>query len=69
MNTKGSYFDLTAVVPLDEESLIDYACRSARLSDFGDGVWRDAYKIDEEASKERPLFKRYQERFNVPDEK
>ena len=45
MNTEGSHFDLAAVVPLDESSLIDHACRSTGLVDFGDEQWRKPFKV------------------------
>lgn len=45
MNTEGSYLDLPAVVPLDQSSLIDHACRSTGLSDFGDELWREPFQV------------------------
>lgn len=45
MNTEGSYFDLPAVVPLDEESLVSHACRATGLSDFGDDAWREPFSV------------------------
>jgi len=44
-NTEGSYFDLPAVVPLDEPSLVDHACRAAGLDDFGDDLWREPFGV------------------------
>lgn len=45
MNAEGSYLNLSAVVPLDEQSLIDHACRSTGLSDFGDDLWREPFSV------------------------
>ncbi|WP_116364542.1 sulfotransferase family protein [Parahaliea mediterranea] len=54
MNTEGSYFDLSAVVPLDEESLLAQARRATGLSDFGDcgnsgdsgeDGWREPFRV------------------------
>ncbi|MDX1735762.1 MAG: sulfotransferase [Halioglobus sp.] len=45
MNTEGSYFDLPAVVPLDEASLLDHARRSTGLEDFGDDLWREPFAV------------------------
>ncbi len=45
VNTEGSYMNLPAVVPLDESSLIDHACRSTGLSDFGEGCWREPFQV------------------------
>jgi hypothetical protein len=45
MNTEGSYMNLGAVVPLDENSLIDHACRSTGLTDFGDELWREPFQV------------------------
>ena len=45
INTEGSYFDLPAVVPLDEESLIAHACGATGLSDFGDELWREPFTV------------------------
>lgn len=44
-NREGSYLDLPAVVPLDEVSLVDQACRSTGLSDFGDEHWREPFRV------------------------
>lgn len=54
MNREGSYLNLPAVVPLDEASLLDHACRTTGLSDFGDELWREPFSVlvkalDEEA--------------------
>lgn len=45
MNLEGSYFDLPAVVPLDETSLVQHACSSTGLSDFGDDLWREPFGV------------------------
>jgi hypothetical protein len=54
MNREGSYFNLPAVVPLDEESLLQHACRTTGLDDFGDELWREPFRtllksLEEEA--------------------
>jgi hypothetical protein len=33
------------VVPLDEQSLLDEACRNTGLSDFGEDGWRDHFRV------------------------
>lgn len=45
MNREGECLNLPAVVPLDEQSLIDHACRSTGLSDFGDELWREPFSV------------------------
>lgn len=45
MNQEGSYFNLPAVVPLDEESLLQHAMRSTGLDDFGDELWREPFRV------------------------
>jgi hypothetical protein len=45
MNREGDCFDLTAVVPLDEGSLIDQACAATGLTDFGDDLWREPFGL------------------------
>lgn len=45
MNAEGDCFDLPAVVPLDGQSLIDHACASTGLDDFGDGGWREPFDV------------------------
>lgn len=45
VNTEGSYFDLPAVVPLDEDSLIAHASQATGLSDFGDDLWREPFSV------------------------
>jgi hypothetical protein len=45
MNTEGSYFNLPAVVPLDENSLLQHARRATGLEDFGDDLWREPFSV------------------------
>jgi hypothetical protein len=45
MNTEGSYFNLPAVVPLDEDSLLQHARRATGLEDFGDDLWREPFSV------------------------
>ena len=45
MNREGGYFNLQAVVPLDEESLLQHAMRATGLDDFGDELWRQPYQV------------------------
>jgi Sulfotransferase family len=45
MNQEGRYFNLPAVVPLDEESLLQHAMRSTGLDDFGDELWRQPFRV------------------------
>lgn len=45
MNREGSYFDLESVVPLDEVSLLQHACRATGLDDFGDELWRQPFRV------------------------
>jgi len=45
VNREGSYFNLPAVVPLDEDSLLQHARRSTGLDDFGDERWREPFRI------------------------
>jgi len=45
MNREGSYLDLPAVVPLDEESLLQHARRTTGLDDFGDDLWREPFAV------------------------
>ena len=40
VNQEGRYLDLPAVVPLDEASLLEAACKATGLDDFGDELWR-----------------------------
>jgi len=45
MNQEGSYFNLAAVVPLDEASLLLHACQTTGLDDFGDERWRQPFRV------------------------
>lgn len=45
LNREGGYFNLTAVVPLDEASLLADAQRSTGLSDYGDEGWREPFRV------------------------
>jgi hypothetical protein len=45
MNREGSCFDLPAVVPLDEGSLLEHAMRVTSLEDFGDDRWREPFSV------------------------
>jgi len=45
LNREGERFDLSAVVPLDEHSLIEAARLQAGLDDFGDGGWREPFGL------------------------
>ncbi|GAB3270330.1 sulfotransferase family protein [Parahaliea aestuarii] len=45
VNAEGSYFDLPATVPLDEDSLVAAARRSTGLGDFGDDGWREPFRV------------------------
>ncbi len=45
MNREGSYMNLPAVVPLDEDSLVDHACRATGLGDFGEESWREPFSV------------------------
>ena len=45
VNQEGSYFDLPAVVPLDEASLLNHACQSTGLDNFGDEQWREPFSV------------------------
>jgi hypothetical protein len=45
MNREGSYFNLPAVVPLDEESLLQHAHQATGLEDFGDDLWREPFSV------------------------
>lgn len=45
VNTEGSYFNLAAVVPLDEDSLVSHACRMTGLSDFGGTSWLEPFRV------------------------
>ncbi len=45
MNEEGRCFDLTAVVPLDEMSLLQHAQQATGLRDFGDDLWREPFAV------------------------
>jgi hypothetical protein len=45
INEEGSHMNISAVVPLDPESLISAAQRSTGLSDFGDDAWREPFEV------------------------
>ena len=45
VNEEGNFLDLSAVIPLDEGSLIDRAIANTGLSDFGDEDWREPFKV------------------------
>ncbi len=45
INTEGDYFELAAVVPLDDQSLLQQAQRDTGLSDFGDDSWRESFSV------------------------
>ena len=45
MNREGSYFNLRAVVPLDEDSLLQHARQATGLEDFGDDLWREPFVV------------------------
>jgi hypothetical protein len=44
-NREGSYFNLSAVVPLDEASLLGHARQATGLEDFGDDLWREPFLV------------------------
>jgi len=45
VNREGSYFNLPAVVPLDEDSLLEHARLATGLADFGDDLWREPFRV------------------------
>ena len=45
INEEGECMNLSGVVPLDEDSLIESAMRSTGLSDFGVDDWREPFRI------------------------
>ena len=45
LNAEGEILDSKNIVPLDEASLIDAACRSVGLQDFGEGPWRENLRV------------------------
>lgn len=44
LNREGLHLDLKAVVPLDKDSLIESACASSGLRDFGEDHWREPFE-------------------------
>ena len=45
VNDEARCFDLHAVVPLDETSLLDHAMAKTGLSDFGEDSWREPFQV------------------------
>lgn len=45
VNDEARCFDLQAVVPLDETSLLDHAMAKTGLSDFGEDSWREPFQV------------------------
>jgi hypothetical protein len=45
INEEGDCMNISAVVPLDENSLLESARRATGLSDFGDDDWREPFQI------------------------
>jgi Sulfotransferase family len=45
INEEGAHMNISAVVPLDPESLVSAAQRSTGLSDFGDDAWREPFEV------------------------
>lgn len=45
VNDEACCFDLQAVVPLDETSLLDHAMAKTGLSDFGEDSWREPFQV------------------------
>jgi len=45
MNREGSCCNLPAVVPLDEQSLLQNAQQATGLDDFGDDLWRQPFRV------------------------
>jgi hypothetical protein len=45
LNREGDSLDLPAVVPLDAASLLQHACGSTGLDDFGDDLWREPFGV------------------------
>ncbi len=45
LNREGDYFNLPAVVPLDEYSLLAHAQNHTGLKDFGDDGWREPFVV------------------------
>jgi len=45
LNREGESLDLPAVVPLDAASLLQNACSSTGLNDFGDDLWEEPFTV------------------------
>lgn len=45
INAEGDVLDRKQIVPLDERSLIESACQSEGLTDFGDDRWRKHFRV------------------------
>jgi hypothetical protein len=45
INEEGSYMNISGVVPLDVDSLLNAAQRATGLSDFGAEDWREPFEI------------------------
>ena len=45
VNDEARCFDLTAVVPLDEKSLLDHAMAKTGLTDFGEDSWYEPFQV------------------------
>ncbi len=45
VNEEARCFDLQAVVPLDEKSLLDHASAKTGLCDFGEDSWREPFDV------------------------
>jgi len=45
INAECSCLDIASVVPLDEQSLLDAACRNTSLDDFGEDGWREHFRV------------------------
>jgi hypothetical protein len=45
VNAEASAIDAAAIVPLDAESLLSWACRNTGLGDFGDPNWREPFEV------------------------
>jgi Sulfotransferase family len=52
INEEGRCMDIRAVVPLDENSLLDAAMRSTGLQDFGSEEWREPFRVFIKAAEE-----------------
>ncbi len=45
VNEEGSYMNISGIVPLDANSLLESAQHATGLSDFGADEWREAFQI------------------------